>query len=110
MLRSLLLFLGVVVVCTDCYTYNSLICHTNSTKLPNNPANHGSSRNLRGVYLSCVVKTGVEVKFAEHLVVYWAFYVQSGQLSREQKTFHRFCIVQVSLNMSGLNQYIRFLS
>ncbi len=57
-----------------------------------------------------MVNTGVEVKFAEHLVVHWALYVQSGQLSREEKTFHRFCIVKVSLNMSGLNQYIRFLS
>ena len=57
-----------------------------------------------------MVNTGVDVKFAEHLVVHWAFYVQSGQLSREQKTFDRFYIVQVSLNMSGLNKYIRFLS
>ena len=56
-----------------------------------------------------MVKTGVEVKFAEHLVVHWAFYVQSGQLSREEKTFHSFGIVQVSLKMSGLNKYIRFL-
>ncbi len=42
-------------------------------------------------------------------MVDWAFYVQSGQLSREQKTFHRFGLVQVSLNMSSLNQCIRFL-
>ena len=56
-----------------------------------------------------MVKTGVEVKFAEHLVVHWAFYVQSGQLSREEKTFHSFGIVQVSLKMSGLNRYIRLL-
>ncbi len=57
-----------------------------------------------------MVNTGVEVKFAEHLVVLSAFYVQSGQLSREEKTFRRFCIVQVCLNKSGLNLYIRFLS
>ena len=56
-----------------------------------------------------MVNTGVEVKFAEHLVVHWAFYVQSGQLSREEKTFHSFGIVQVSLKMSGLNRYIRLL-
>ncbi len=57
-----------------------------------------------------MVNTGVEVKFAEHLVVHWAFYVQSGQLSREEKTFRLYCIVQVCLNMSGLNLYIKFLS
>ena len=56
-----------------------------------------------------MVKTGVEVKFAEHLVVHWALYVQSGQVSREEKTFHSFGIVQVSLKLSGLNRYIRLL-
>ena len=70
----------------------------------NNPANPGSSRNFRGVYLRCVVKTGVEVKFAEHVVIHWSLYVQSGQLSREEKHFHRFGIVHVSLYMSGLIQ------
>ncbi len=55
-----------------------------------------------------MVKTGVEVKIAEHLVVHWAFYVQSGPLSREEHNFHRFGIVQVSLYMSGLHQYRRF--
>ncbi len=56
------------------------------------------------------MNTGVEVKNAEHLVVHWAFFVQSGQLSREENNFHRFGIVQVSVNMSGLNQKIRFLT
>ena len=56
-----------------------------------------------------MVKTGVEVKFAEHLVVHWALYVQSGQVSREEKTFHSFGIVQVSLKTSGLKRYIRLL-
>jgi hypothetical protein len=103
MFGSLFFGLGVVVVRTDCETCNSSICPLNSPKLSDIPAKHGSSRNFRGVFPKCVVNTGVDVKFAENLVVNWAFYVQSGQLSREQNTFHRFCNVQVSLNMSGLN-------